>query len=455
MKEYREYQEEDIRPAGEDPEGERRKKWRNRLIWVGCAAVPVVEIWIVGWLGLHIFATEAITWMLLGALLIGAWAWMFARERLPDDYDKNRLTFRVGDIIRVRIPGLAFNNRNWPHVLWAVRIWSAATMVLPMTLLLPVRAFWWIQADAFRLFPKTFPAALILAVIFTAKWYELEEKPAQDAEEIKKSAPVKVSAPISDYQVDKVRLGAFIAEGRKRLGLTQKEFAGRLYISDKAVSKWERGLSIPDVGLLIPLADLLGVTVTELLEGRYIESDPGMGMDEVEQVVKRALSFTGEATTVNRVTKRHRRLIWIGCTMAALLELWLVFFYTTSVTETTWVLVMLGVIFGGWAWMGAKERLPDYYDQNRISFYSDGIFKLHTGGLAFNNRNWPYILRTIRIWSIAATLLPQVLSFVGRVLFRSAWSTWELFIFLLLFLGGLFVPVYIVGWRYEKGDPRQ
>jgi len=94
---------------------------------------------------------------------------------------------------------------------------------------------------------------------------------------------------MAEYQVDKARLGEFVAEERKRLGLTQRELAGRLYVSDKAVSKWERGLSVPDVGLLIPLADTLGVTVTELLEGRRIRPAAGMEMVEVEQVVKKAL----------------------------------------------------------------------------------------------------------------------------------------------------------------------
>ncbi len=49
--------------------------------------------------------------------------------------------------------------------------------------------------------------------------------------------------------------------------LTQKDLAEKLYVSDKTVSKWERGLSMPNVVLLIPIADILDVTVTELLRG--------------------------------------------------------------------------------------------------------------------------------------------------------------------------------------------
>ena len=67
--------------------------------------------------------------------------------------------------------------------------------------------------------------------------------------------------------IDKERFGGFLARLRREKNLTQRELAERLFVSDKAVSKWERGLSLPDVGLLLPMADCLGVTVTELLRG--------------------------------------------------------------------------------------------------------------------------------------------------------------------------------------------
>ena len=54
------------------------------------------------------------------------------------------------------------------------------------------------------------------------------------------------------YQIDKTSWGAFVARLRKEKGLTQKELAQRLLVSDKAVSKWETGTSLPDTQLLIP-----------------------------------------------------------------------------------------------------------------------------------------------------------------------------------------------------------
>ncbi len=63
------------------------------------------------------------------------------------------------------------------------------------------------------------------------------------------------------------KIGAFISERRKAAGLTQKELAQRLGVTDKAVSKWERGQSYPDISLIIPLSKLLGATANELLSG--------------------------------------------------------------------------------------------------------------------------------------------------------------------------------------------
>lgn len=67
--------------------------------------------------------------------------------------------------------------------------------------------------------------------------------------------------------MDAKKTGALIAERRKALGLTQKELAGRLIVSDKAVSKWETGAGYPEVTMLPLLAETLGITVDELLAG--------------------------------------------------------------------------------------------------------------------------------------------------------------------------------------------
>ena len=83
------------------------------------------------------------------------------------------------------------------------------------------------------------------------------------------------------------QIGLFIRDRRLELGLTQQQLAEKLGITDKAVSKWERCLSCPDITLLRSLADALEVSVTELLAGRKDEAPPPAPPvpPEVEDVV--------------------------------------------------------------------------------------------------------------------------------------------------------------------------
>ena len=77
--------------------------------------------------------------------------------------------------------------------------------------------------------------------------------------------------------LEKTEFGTFVAQKRKALGMTQKALAEQLHVTDKAVSKWERGLSFPDVTLLEPLAELFGIGVTELVACRAGENTAEAG----------------------------------------------------------------------------------------------------------------------------------------------------------------------------------
>ena len=67
--------------------------------------------------------------------------------------------------------------------------------------------------------------------------------------------------------MDNIKFGKFIKELRAENNMTQKQLAEKLYITDKAVSKWERGLSLPDISLLENIAEIFGVSVSELVNG--------------------------------------------------------------------------------------------------------------------------------------------------------------------------------------------
>jgi transcriptional regulator with XRE-family HTH domain len=68
-----------------------------------------------------------------------------------------------------------------------------------------------------------------------------------------------------------IKIGKFIASCRKEKNLTQEQLAEQLYITDRAVSKWERGISLPDADKMLDLCNILGINVNELLNGERID----------------------------------------------------------------------------------------------------------------------------------------------------------------------------------------
>ncbi len=82
------------------------------------------------------------------------------------------------------------------------------------------------------------------------------------------------------------KIGKFIAELRKEKGLTQLELGNKLYVTDKAVSKWERGLSFPDISLLEKLASELDVTIEEILLGHRKVKEKIDVKEEIEKIEK-------------------------------------------------------------------------------------------------------------------------------------------------------------------------
>ena len=73
--------------------------------------------------------------------------------------------------------------------------------------------------------------------------------------------------------MDQIKIGKFIAQMRKEKSLTQRELADTLCISDKTVSKWENGKGMPEVSLMIPLCEALGITANELLSGERLTQE--------------------------------------------------------------------------------------------------------------------------------------------------------------------------------------
>ncbi len=92
--------------------------------------------------------------------------------------------------------------------------------------------------------------------------------------------------------MDQQKIGKFIQQSRKDLGLTQKELADRLGISDKTISKWETGKGMPDLSLFKPLCDELNISLNEFLSGEKIESK--QYSNRLEENIASAIDYSNE-----------------------------------------------------------------------------------------------------------------------------------------------------------------
>ncbi len=109
--------------------------------------------------------------------------------------------------------------------------------------------------------------------------------------------------------MDKERTGQLITELRKEKGLTQKQLAEALNVTDKAVSKWERGLSFPDISMLEPISQTLDISIMELLAGERKGEDEPLTREEAQQIVKESVELSDEEIRHKR--ERSRLLIII------------------------------------------------------------------------------------------------------------------------------------------------
>lgn len=106
--------------------------------------------------------------------------------------------------------------------------------------------------------------------------------------------------------MDNAKMGVLIQDSRKEKGLTQKDIAEKLGITDRAVSKWERGICAPDIAYIEELAEMLGLTVAELIAGQRMEQPPAV---EVESAIKETITYSKNEMRTKRKAANKRTVI--------------------------------------------------------------------------------------------------------------------------------------------------
>ena len=115
--------------------------------------------------------------------------------------------------------------------------------------------------------------------------------------------------------MDKEKTGQLITELRKEKGMTQKQLAKALNVTDKAVSKWERGLSFPDISMLEPLSELLDISIMELLAGERQDEDEPMSREEAEDLINASVELGDEEIRHKKEKSRFIIILLIVITM--------------------------------------------------------------------------------------------------------------------------------------------
>lgn len=244
--------------------------------------------------------------------------------------------------------------------------------------------------------------------------------------------------------MDPKTFGSFFYELRKEHHMTQKEVAEHLFVSDKTISKWERGAGMPNISLLLPIAELFQISAAELLSAQKNSSS----------LQKNGQEKTKTEEHIKRKIRQHRRRWQIAygiCLLLCVAEISLLFINGYSwmeLKDTVLVVCLLAFIFSGWFCFFAKE-LPCFYDEHSISYVSQGIFRMHLPGLSFNNSNWPYICMASKVCLLAAGLLVPLFTYICLLLngtfFWQYIGTWSIILLFLCYAGLL----YFIGYKYK------
>ena len=180
--------------------------------------------------------------------------------------------------------------------------------------------------------------------------------------------------------MDQIKIGKFISECRKKQKLTQAELAEKLNITDRAVSKWETGRSLPDASIMLELCDILNVNVNDLLNGEVID------MNKYDETKEQVL-----LDMVKQKEENDKKLLMLEIVIGVLSTIILLSFcfvaYLVQMKE--WLKILLVVLGFAISMVGLMfalkiEQTAGYYECRKcghkyVPTFNRVMFSMHIG----------------------------------------------------------------------------
>ncbi len=158
--------------------------------------------------------------------------------------------------------------------------------------------------------------------------------------------------------MEQVKIGKFISECRKNVGLTQKQLAEKLCITDRAVSKWETGKTLPDSAIMLELCLILKITVNDLLSGEVVSMD-----NYNKELEKKLLEMVEQKEKADKRLLNMEIIVGVIC-IVFMLTLALL---ASLVQTEEWIRIL--IVFGGMVplliatpFMLKIEQMAGYYE---------------------------------------------------------------------------------------------
>lgn len=180
--------------------------------------------------------------------------------------------------------------------------------------------------------------------------------------------------------MEQVKIGKFIASKRKEQGLTQLQLAEKLGITDRAVSKWETGKSLPDASLMPELCKLLKITINDLLCGEVVSVE-----NYNEKAEKALLEMVKKEEMQNKKLIMYENVIGFGSTLSFLIQVLVAVFFVKNTTVQILLFILAFVfLIVGVSFALKIEAETGYYECQKchnkyVPKYSSVYFAMHLG----------------------------------------------------------------------------